>query len=96
MFVFLLIYAPGFGGTIPLGPALQADYFGTAHYGTIVGSMRVIAMVGGLISPIIAGWIFDTVGSYQPAWLVFAVATIPAIPLILMAPPPSARTRQMQ
>ena len=86
--LFLLTYAPGYGGPVPLKIALQADYFGTSSFGTIMGLMTAISMLGGLASPVIAGWIFDVMGSYHFAWQLFALVTIPAIPLILLAKPP--------
>jgi len=85
---FLLTYAPGFGATIPLRLALQADYFGTANLGAIMGAMALVGMVGGLASPIIAGWIFDFSGSYHLAWQLFALASIPSIPMMLLAKAP--------
>ncbi len=90
---FLLIYAPGFAGPIPLRPALQADYFGIRSFGTIFGLMVLISMLGGLASPIIAGWVFDVTGSYHLAWQLFALTTVPAIPLILLAKPPGAKRK---
>jgi MFS family permease len=86
---YLLTYAPGFGATVPLRLALLADYFGPRHYGTIMGIMTLISMAGGLASPIIAGWIFDTTGSYQLAWQLFALITVPALPLMLLAKAPA-------
>ena len=88
--LFLLTYAPGFGGTIPLRLAMQADYFGRKNYGTIAGLMEALGTAGGLASPVIAGWIFDVTGSYHLAWQIFALATVPAIPLMLLAKPPEA------
>lgn len=88
---FLLVYAPGFAGPIPLRPALLADYFGTRSFGTIFGWMALISMLGGVASPVIAGWIFDVMGSYRLAWQLFALTTVPAIPLILLAKPPRAK-----
>jgi sugar phosphate permease len=85
---FLLTYAPGFGATIPLRLALEADYFGTESLGAIMGVMALVSMVGGLASPIIAGWIFDATGSYQLAWQLFALVSVPAIPLMLLIKPP--------
>jgi len=87
---FLLTYAPGFGATIPLRLALQADYFGTESLGAIMGAMALVSMMGGLASPIIAGWIFDTTGSYHLAWQLFALVSVPAIPMMLLAKHPSA------
>jgi MFS family permease len=85
---FLLTYAPGFGATMPLRPALQADYFGLANYGKIMGVMAIVSMLGGLASPIVAGWIFDVTGGYHLAWRLFALMSLPAIPLMLLARPP--------
>jgi sugar phosphate permease len=87
---FLLIYAPGYGGPIPLRPALQADYFGTRSFGTILGLMAALSMIGGLASPVVAGWIFDVTVSYHLAWQLFALLTLPAIPLMLLAKPPKS------
>ena len=89
--LFLLIYAPGYGGVIPLMPAVQADYFGTRNFGTIMGLMGVIHMLPGLASPVVAGWIFDVMGSYRLAWRLIAIFTVPGIPLMLLAKPPRAR-----
>jgi sugar phosphate permease len=90
LILFLLTFGPGFGAPIPLRSALQADYFGTRSFGTIMGLMSLIGTIGGLASPIIAGWIFDTTGSYQLAWWLFTIVTIPAVPLMLLARPPKA------
>ncbi len=88
---FLIIYGAGFGGPIPLRPALLADYFGMKSFGTIFGWVALISMLGGVASPVIAGWIFDVTESYRLAWLIFALTTVPAIPLILLAKPPEAK-----
>ncbi len=89
--VFLLTYGPGYGGPIPVRPALQADYFGTRSFGTIMGLMSLITMIGGLASPTIAGWLFDVTGSYRLAWQTFTLVTLPAIPLMLLAKSPKAK-----
>ena len=89
--LFLLTYGPGYGGPIPLRPALQADYFGTKSFGTIMGLMALVGMLGGLVSPIVAGWAFDITGSYRFVWQIFALFTFPAIPLMLLAKPPVAK-----
>jgi MFS family permease len=88
LIIFLLTFGPGFGGLIPLKLSIQADYFGTKKYGTIMGLMTVISTVGGLASPVFAGWIYDITGSYQLAWQLFTLITLPAIPLILMTRSP--------
>lgn len=85
---FLLIYGTGYGGPTAVSPALRADYFGMKNFGTIMGLMSIVSMGSGLASPVLAGWIFDVMGSYRPAWQLFALMAIPAIPLMLLAKPP--------
>ena len=91
--VFLLVYAPGYGAPIVLRPALQADYFGVKNFGTIMGLISLMSLAGGLSSPIVAGWIFDTTGGYQLAWRIFALVSAPAIPFMLLAKPPETTPR---
>ena len=86
--LFLLTYGPGFGGPIPLWPGLQADFFGTKSFGTIMGLLTLTSVIGGLASPIVAGWIFDVTGSYRLAWQISIFVTLPAIPLLLLNRPP--------
>jgi MFS family permease len=88
LIIFLLTYGPGFGGPIPLWAAMQADYFGTKNFGTIMGLLTLTSVIGGLSSPIIAGWIFDVMGSYKLAWQIATLVILPAIPLMLFALPP--------
>jgi MFS family permease len=87
--LFLLTYGPGFGGPIPLWPGLQADFFGTTSFGTIMGLLTLTSVVGGLASPIVAGWIFDVTGSYRLAWQISIFVTLPAVPLLLLNRPPT-------
>jgi len=88
---FLLIYSPGYGGPIPLRPVILADYFGRKSFGSVLGWLALTTTLGGVASPVIAGWILDTMGSYRLAWQLFTLTTIPAIPLILLAKPPRAK-----
>ena len=91
IFLFLLTFGPGYGGPIPLRPALQADYFGTRNFGTIMGLMGALGMLGGLASPIVAGWVFDVTRSYRSVWRLFTLLSLPSIPLMLLAKPPGAK-----
>jgi cyanate permease len=50
--------------------------------------MSLVTMVAGLVSPVVAGMIFDSTGSYKTAWDIFALITLPAVPLMLLAKPP--------
>ena len=88
---FLALYAPSYGGAIPLRPSIQGEYFGRRAFGSIQGVMMGCTSVGGVLGPIFAGWVFDLVGSYRVAFLVLAAVVAAAVPAIL-ALPPSPRT----
>lgn len=79
----LLVLSPGFGGWIPVRPAIQAEYFGMRAFGTIQGFLQMVATAGGAIGPVLAGWMFDVSGSYASAWLLLGGLTLVSIPLML-------------
>jgi len=81
IFPFLIFFPLSWGAT-PLRGAIMREYFGMAFFGRIFGIMVGIATVGGVMGPFLAGWTYDTLGSYHPIWLVFAAIT--SIPVILM------------
>ena len=45
-------------------------------------------MAGIVTGPILAGYVYDSTGSYDTAFIVFAVATAVSMVLVLMARPP--------
>jgi len=88
--LYLIIFAPGWGGSISVRPAFQADYFGLRAFGSIQGLMFFVASVGAFAGPIFAGVVYDVVDSYRPAFLIVGLASLVAVPLVLMAGKPSA------
>ncbi|MBI2304778.1 MAG: MFS transporter [Chloroflexi bacterium] len=89
--LFVAIYAPAYGGTVPLMTALRGEYFGRKAFGTIHGFSGMVSMVGTVIGPIFAGYVFDVTGSYRLAFLIISVATALAIGLVLAARRPQLR-----
>ncbi|MFC1978240.1 MFS transporter [Chloroflexota bacterium] len=90
---FFLLYGIGFGATIPLRPAMFADYFGRSNIGTILGLVMSIAHFGSVLSPLIAGWFFDLNGKYQGIFIMYAAALSLAIPAVLLAGRPTLKTK---
>ncbi len=82
---FILLYGVGFGGGLPVRPALQADYFGLKSFGTIQGAFISLTSVTAMASPVIAGAIKDATDEYELAFLILAIGSALAAPLILMA-----------
>ena len=75
----------GFGGLIPLRPTLHIELFGMTAFATVQGLLMVFITLGTIIAPPFAGWMFDIVGTYRPAFIALAVATVLAVPMILVA-----------
>jgi sugar phosphate permease len=88
LFLFIIFFGLGYGGPIPIVPAILREYFGRAHLGTLIGFILGITMVGSIIGPPLAGWFFDTFHSYKGAW--FTCAGIAVIGIICLASIPSA------
>ncbi|MCL0036212.1 MFS transporter [Dehalococcoidia bacterium] len=83
LIIFLITFGSGYGGAIALRPAIQRQYFGRSAFGSIQGASIAVMTIGGIIGPAFAGWIFDIRASYQLAWLILAIVTAIAIPLIM-------------
>jgi MFS family permease len=72
---FLLLFPIGHGGSMVVRGSILREYFGRGSFGKMIGVIMGSAAVGGIIGPILAGWVFDAVGSYQPIWLVLCALT---------------------
>ena len=62
------------GSRGPLTQALRAEYFGPASFGKIMGFSSLIVMLGMMAGPLLAGAIYDSTGSYSPAFALLAAA----------------------
>ena len=76
----MVLIAPGFGGTIPVRPAVLADYFGTRYFGTVNGVMSLIQTLGAFFGPWLVGLLVDETGSYTSGWLVCAAVAAISVP----------------
>jgi MFS family permease len=68
---FIILFGLGFGGPIPMNSTLILQYFGRARFGTIIGMSMAILGIGNVLGPPLAGWVFDSFGSYFGAWFIF-------------------------
>lgn len=80
--LFLLLFSPGFGGSMVLRGAILREYFGRASFGKMIGIVLGSASLGGIVGPTLAGYVFDQVGSYVPVWL--AMSAVCALAMILV------------
>ncbi|MFC1953382.1 MFS transporter [Chloroflexota bacterium] len=73
IFVWFILYGIGQGSGQTVNPLMMARYFGRKAYGSIRGTMTVVATPIGIVAPVYAGWIYDTTGSYMTAFVQLAV-----------------------
>ena len=87
----LTFFGIGYGGNITLLGIVVARYFGRGSFGSILGWIWGILLVGNVAGPPVAGWVFDTYGSYQWVWLGFAALVVAGAVVISNIPKPRAR-----
>ena len=85
---FLVLVGFGYGGINTMVGVLLRGHFGRGNFGTIMGFAWGILMLGTMAGPPIAGWVFDTWGSYQGTWAAMAGTTF--VGAIIMAISPRA------
>jgi MFS family permease len=86
--LFILAYAPGYGGGIALRPAIVGGYFGRKNFGTIYGILLGSGLFGGISGPIIAGYAYDVFGDFRLVFMMFALLSlITAMLLVFMQRP---------
>ncbi len=81
--VFFVFWGLGFGGTVVTRPALQGELFGRFSFGIINGILFMTGEAGFAFAPLVASIGFEFTGSYTPVFLVFAVLSVLAAPLML-------------
>ena len=90
-----IVLSIGYGGPVPMMSALLREYFGTARLGAVIGMAQGIAMIGSVTGQPLAGWMFDTYGNYQAAWLIFGSVMLLGGIIMLTTPKQSHQTRTM-
>ncbi|MDP6494211.1 MAG: MFS transporter, partial [Dehalococcoidia bacterium] len=72
-------------------PAIKGDYFGRRAYGSILGLSGTVQMAGSMLGPVFAAYVFDVSGSYQIAFVTFAVLLIISAALFMSLKRPRYR-----
>ena len=93
LYIFFVLYGIGMGAAMTITPFLRARYFGRASFGTIAGISRLFHVPVGVLGPIAAGWIYDSTGSYIPAFTLFAVMLGVSAVIMAYIKPPRLRGR---
>ena len=86
LYTFAVIYGCVSGFGILMAP-LVAEYYGTGSLGAVTGSILFANSIGAAIGPTMAGFIFDTTGSYRVAFLICALLAVIASILFWLLKP---------
>lgn len=84
LLVFALPFGIAYGGWVPNISLLIAEMLGTTHYGKMWAVVQVGGGIGGMIGPLLAGYLFDTTGSYRTAFLTGAGVTLITIIFVFL------------
>jgi MFS family permease len=83
LFLFLFLFPTGYGGGTSVRGVFLGEYFGRAAFGRLIGLIMGIGAIGGMIGPTLAGFVFDTTGSYYPAWIGLGFVSCLSVVLML-------------
>jgi len=67
---FVIFFSVGHGGNNALRSPMIVSYFGRGNFGTVLGLMMGFCSIGGVLGPLLAGRVWDVMGSYRLAWYV--------------------------
>jgi MFS family permease len=90
---FIAIFGLAMGGLFVLEPLTIREYFGLDSFGTIYGGLWAFQTLGWAAGPYITGYIFDTTGSYNLAFIAFIIATLLATVLMMFVRHPRLSTK---
>jgi MFS family permease len=75
LYLFAVVFG-FFGSVLNLLTPMVAEFFGLKALGTIAGAVMTAIGIGGAVGPVVAGRIFDTNGTYNPAFILCGTLAI--------------------
>lgn len=91
LYVYVILFGLFLGISAPTYAASVADMFHGRHFGSILGFADLGFGLGATLGPWLGGYIFDTTGSYMPAFVVAIIATGLACVSLWVASPRKVR-----
>ncbi len=88
--IFAVMWGIGFGARTPMLHALRGEYFGSRHFGTILGMSSFPMAMGMMITPVAVGWVHDLQHTYEYSFYVLAGFCVMASITILFATSPAS------
>lgn len=87
LYLFAAVYGIAHGGFFTAISPLVAEIFGTDAHGAIFGIVVFSGTTGGAIGPVVAGFMFDKLGSYNEVFWIIEILSCIGLGLILLLRP---------
>ena len=87
---FVILFGIAWGGNVVIRLKILRNHYGKGQIGSITGAFVSFSMIVSFFGPWLAGLVFDTVGSYNIAWIVNIALLIVGIPMLLVLKNPQA------
>ena len=81
LYPIMIVVGFGYGGWAALAMIIIGDFFGVKNMGKAQGAYFTNGVLGGMVGPLLAGWIFDTTQSYF--WAIIFAGVTCMIPFLL-------------
>ena len=88
--LYVVLYGAGFGAVSPLRASVLAEQFGRRAYGAIIAAQGLPVAMCAAAGPLVAGWLYDTLGSYRVGFWLTATALALAALAVAATPKPRA------
>lgn len=92
-YMIVVLGGLAFGGYLALSPALVADVWGLKNIGVNYGAMFTAWGIAGIYGPFLAGRIYDVTGSYETAFIVFAIQSVVGVSIARYYVKPRLKSR---
>jgi sugar phosphate permease len=85
--LFAIVFGMALGSGPPVFYAVVGDLFHGPNYGRIVGMMVLGFSLGGTLSPWLAGYLYDTTGSYHSTFVLLIAALLASAAMMRLVNP---------
>jgi MFS family permease len=87
LYLFVIIFGLGYGAGLTQESPIIASLFGLRSHGLILGVSSLGHTLGAAIGTLLAGYLFDTSGSYQSTFIICGIACVTGLALVLALKP---------
>lgn len=91
LYVFGAVFGAAYSGLGPSTNAIVGDTFGVRHLGSIMGALEVAWVSGAAVGPALAGYVFDSTGSYNAAFNLAVGASLVIVVLVVVVTRPQSK-----